>query len=570
MTENTFEQEYLILGVGLTESILSAALATDKKLSVNIEAGFNYSGCFQSLSIKELERVIKENKVYDQKEVIQKDLKVEFLEEGVSNIDEFMEKYGYRGYGIDFNPRLIFSTGKATDLMVEAQIDNYITFRSLKGLYFADNLGEEAKMQTVPIDKGGIFQNKVFSLQEKKELFNFLNTAMRYFRKEEKHDEDNNSINDYKKNLYTEISKNVESVSTNSLDSNFVDFMKTSGVKSEKMIRLIASCMCNFRVSPFTAKKTSFEDHSAREMLKRLTRFVDSMHVHSELPYVYPIYGTGDITQVCSRISAVYGGIFLLGTEFQILDHKYTAEGGHETKMLMSGEEKLVKSKKVYIGPEYRKLATKFVPKEDEMEDANKPPIVNPSEVQMRYVAYICHLQEAEKQEDDEPSKAIFPLLCYLDLQPGSDDKASSIHPISCIITDVSCGTSPDDFGIVYFNYFLDESSKVDEEYLFDRFSSLVKRSFPRVTKLDRIFKVSHTQVYAHRNFEHLPAEVRVCPDLDFDMDMENIFLQAKKEVLGDKDEKLFKREMQVLADESGEHEDKGNEVLDELGKFSL
>ena len=42
------------------------------------------------------------------------------------------------------------------------------------------------------------------------------------------------------------------------------------------------------------------------------------MGVHSRLPYLYPMYGPADITQVFSRISAVYGGAFILDKKLTI------------------------------------------------------------------------------------------------------------------------------------------------------------------------------------------------------------------------------------------------------------
>lgn len=55
-------------------------------------------------------------------------------------------------------------------------------------------------------------------------------------------------------------------------------------------------------------------------MLRRLSVFVESLNVQSTLPYLYPIYGCGDITQIFSRISSVYGSVFILDKEFEFQD----------------------------------------------------------------------------------------------------------------------------------------------------------------------------------------------------------------------------------------------------------
>ena len=58
-TNETFEHHALVFGVGMAESILSASMATHGMTSVNIEEGLNYSAAFLTLSIKELEKMIK-------------------------------------------------------------------------------------------------------------------------------------------------------------------------------------------------------------------------------------------------------------------------------------------------------------------------------------------------------------------------------------------------------------------------------------------------------------------------------------------------------------------------------
>ena len=573
-----FEEDYLFIGVGLTESIISASLATHLKKSVNIEAGTNYSGTFCTLTIKELERILKEKREYAQKDQIQTEFKCDFLEEGITNIDEFIDKYGFRGFNLDFNPRLIFSMGKATDLMIEAQIDNYISFRSLKGLYFSDKL-EGGSLETVPTDKGGIYKSKVFTLLEKKELFNFLNTAMRYHTKESNQEAEQNSINDFKKNVYKEIHHSLEEVAKKDdlMNSNFVEFMKSAGVTSPKMIRLIACCMCNYRVNPLASRQSRFEDHKTSSMLDRLTRFINSMHVHSDLPYLYPIYGTGDITQICSRISAVYQSTFLLGTDFQLKDAKYSEEQGHELSFVLINEDTPIKTKNIYLGPEYRQFALKtFGTVEDKHQEGHKEPDLETQEEHVRYLAYLCSYKKKTLPEDDdneEGRKPIFPLLCYLDIQPGSNDKVASEHPISCLVVDHTCGTCTENCLIIYFNYYKVPSSKVDESYLVEKFVGLLKDRFQIIDSISPIFCISHTQRYITPDYVRLPRNVTICPDNDFALDMEDLFLSAKAEALQGAEGKLFKREGEERGDspeEEGDLDEEEISAIEQLAKFSI
>lgn len=558
-----FEEKNLIIGVGLMESLISAAMATDHNLSINLEASHNYSGTFMTLGIREIERLFSEKKDYKGKEEIQRDIKIEFLEEGTETMEQFIEKYGFRGFCFDFNPRIIYSAGKATDMMVEAQIDNYLSFRTIKGLYLIDNL-EKGSMEIVPTDKGGIFKNKLFSLKEKKELFDFLNIAMRFYRKVANVEEEHNSINDFKKNVYTEIHSQLSQVDMKpeDLDEHFVKFVRASGVTSDRMIQVISSCLCNFRINPFKYVRNGFEDQSTRAMLQRLTRFIESMNVHSELPYLYPIYGTGDITQIFSRISAVYGGAFLLGTEFEIQSVDFTQESKYSIKVQLPTGVSEVKVENVYIGPEYRSLVAKF-PCEKKAEVA-----LLKSQYEMRYVGYVCHLQRSAKADEKAPSD--FPLMCYFELQ--AQERVASPHPISSLVVDSTCGTCPEHHVIVYFNYLVEDETRVDEKYLLERYLELLCSRLESVAKIRPIFKIAHNQQYRIDQFTHLGQGLTLLPDIDFDADMETCFVKAKQEIRKDESLKLFNRTQEECVDRLAEDEldDEDSNLLDELDKFTI
>jgi Rab GDP dissociation inhibitor len=52
----------------------------------------------------------------------------------------------------------------------------------------------------------------------------------------------------------------------------------------------------------------------AHQTLKRVQLYTDSMSVYGSSPYVYPLYGLGDIPQAFARLSAVFGGTYMLNT----------------------------------------------------------------------------------------------------------------------------------------------------------------------------------------------------------------------------------------------------------------
>ena len=211
MVESEKVYPFLIFGVGLSETILNSAMATRKQSSVNIEYGKVWSGATKTLTIRELENLFKGTGKELTREPVegeghydpQQNVRLTFYEEGLNCTADFVKKYGFRDFNIDFNPKLIVVPSKAANYLIEAHVDEYLQFSTVNHLFHSEGLN--GPTESVPLGREGIFNNATLSLAEKKELYNFLNVAVRLCRGEGE-DEDVNSIDDFKKNLYVEIS----------------------------------------------------------------------------------------------------------------------------------------------------------------------------------------------------------------------------------------------------------------------------------------------------------------------------------------------------------------------------
>jgi RAB protein geranylgeranyltransferase component A len=50
----------------------------------------------------------------------------------------------------------------------------------------------------------------------------------------------------------------------------------------------------------------------AIDTINRTKLYVDSLRHYGKSPYLYPIYGLGDLPQGFARLSAIYGGTYIL------------------------------------------------------------------------------------------------------------------------------------------------------------------------------------------------------------------------------------------------------------------
>lgn len=54
---------------------------------------------------------------------------------------------------------------------------------------------------------------------------------------------------------------------------------------------------------------------AANEAIERIRLYVNSMARYGKSPYIYPLYGLGELPQGFARLSAIYGGTYMLNTE---------------------------------------------------------------------------------------------------------------------------------------------------------------------------------------------------------------------------------------------------------------
>ncbi len=47
-------------------------------------------------------------------------------------------------------------------------------------------------------------------------------------------------------------------------------------------------------------------------LIERMRLYAESLARYSKSPYIYPLYGLGELPQAFSRLSAIYGGTFML------------------------------------------------------------------------------------------------------------------------------------------------------------------------------------------------------------------------------------------------------------------
>lgn len=96
----------------------------------------------------------------------------------------------------------------------------------------------------------------------------------------------------------------------------------------------------------------------AQETIQRIRLYVNSMARYGKSPYIYPLYGLGELPQGFARLSAIYGGTYMLNTTVdevlysgdKVSGIKATMKDPHEPGDGMKFE---TKTKKIFADPSY-------------------------------------------------------------------------------------------------------------------------------------------------------------------------------------------------------------------------
>lgn len=285
------EYDCIVLGTGLKECIISGMLSVSGKKVLHMDRNKYYGG--ESASITPLE-----------------DLFTKF------DLPPPEEAYGRtRDWNVDLIPKFLMANGQLVKLLIHTGVTRYLEFKSIEGSYVMKG----TKISKVPADEKEALTSDLMGMFEKRRFKNFLVFCQDY------RDEDPNTWKsmagfDPKTTTMSAVFAHFN------LDKNTIDFT--------------GHALALFRDDDYLEKP-------AAEALKRIKLYSDSLARYGKSPYLYPLYGLGELPQGFARLSAIYGGTYMLDKPIDEL----VLEGG-KVVGVRSGSE-TAKCKQVYCDPTY-------------------------------------------------------------------------------------------------------------------------------------------------------------------------------------------------------------------------
>merc|ERR1712000_656620 len=286
MEEIAPEYDVIVLGTGLTECVLSGVLSVKGKKVLHIDRNDHYGGEAASVNI---ETLFKKYGNYNKGE-------------------EPWKKYGrVNDWNIDLVPKLLMSSGELTNILVSTDVTRYLEFRQVAGSYVQQYSGAKAAVAKVPSDAGEALRSSLMGLFEKRRMKSFIEWIGTF--------KESDSASHKGLNINTCTMKDV-----------YDKFGLETGTRD-----FIGHAMALYQTDAYLNEKGR-----APEAIERIRLYGNSVSRYGKSPYIYPLYGLGELPQGFARLSAIYGGTYMLNTNIDEVIYDGNKAVGTKAKKILA------------------------------------------------------------------------------------------------------------------------------------------------------------------------------------------------------------------------------------------
>ncbi|KAI5661333.1 hypothetical protein M9H77_20656 [Catharanthus roseus] len=284
------EYDVIVLGTGLKECILSGLLSVDGLKVLHMDKNDYYGGESSSLNLNQLWKRFRGD-------------------------DQPPESLGSsREYNVDMIPKFMMANGALVRVLIHTSVTKYLNFKAVDGS-FVYNKG---KIYKVPATDVEALKSSLMGLFEKRRVRKFFIFVQDF-------DESNPKTHegmDLNKTTARELISKYE------LEDDTVDF-----IGHALALQL----------------DDSYLDQPALDFVMRVKLYAESLaRFQAGSPYIYPMYGLGELPQAFARLSAVYGGTYMLNKPQCKVE--FDADG---KAIGVTSEGETAKCKKVVCDPSY-------------------------------------------------------------------------------------------------------------------------------------------------------------------------------------------------------------------------
>ncbi|KAG8683553.1 Rab GDP dissociation inhibitor alpha [Ceratobasidium sp. 395] len=246
------EYDVIVLGTGLTECVLSGLLSVEGKKVLHMDRNDYYGAESASLNLTQL-----------------------YSKFGKGSPPAELGRD--RDYAIDLIPKFIIASGEFTQILVHTDVTRYLEFKQIAGSF----VYRDGKISKVPSTEMEAVKSPLMGLFEKRRAKKFFEFVQQWKDEDPATHQGVDLDKDSMKTVYEKFG----------LESGTQDF--------------IGHAMALYLDDDYITKP-------ARPTMDRIVLYTTSMARYGKSPYIYPLYGLGELPQSFARLSAIYGGTYML------------------------------------------------------------------------------------------------------------------------------------------------------------------------------------------------------------------------------------------------------------------
>jgi len=286
----------IILGTGLIECIMSGLMSVDGKKVLHMDKNDYYGGAAASLTLDQFFKRFNAAKSGD-------------------NLPAALGSA--RDYNIDLIPKFVMAKGGLVKILLHTRTTHYLDFAKVDSSY----VNAKGRVAKVPVTAAEALASPLMGMFEKRRMKKLLDYIIQY-------DPDDAATHDGRDLKTMPMSELYEFYS---LDDGTQMFM--------------GHATALHRDDAYLTKP-------AESTVLRMKLYAESLMMYGDTPFIYPLYGLGDLPQAFARLSAVYGGTFMLDTPFNGVNAG--ADGkpvGINT--VIDGKDAVLSGKAIFASPDY-------------------------------------------------------------------------------------------------------------------------------------------------------------------------------------------------------------------------
>eukprot|EP01091_Cochliopodium_minus_P015897 TRINITY_DN577_c0_g1_i1.p1 TRINITY_DN577_c0_g1~~TRINITY_DN577_c0_g1_i1.p1 ORF type:complete len:441 (-),score=136.08 TRINITY_DN577_c0_g1_i1:76-1398(-) len=253
------EYDCIVLGTGLKECILSGVLSVDGKKVLHMDRNNYYGGACASLNLEQLYEKFKP-------------------EDKPSTTLGSSKKYN-----VDVIPKFIMASGILVKILLHTDVTKYLEFKVVDGSY----VFKGGKVHKVPATDTEALKSDLMGLFEKRRAKNFFSFIQSY------------DVNNPKTH------------------SGFPDLEKVTMKDIFSHFGLVDDTIDFIGHSMALHLNDDYLTQPAKLTIDRCRLYAESLSRFGKSPYIYPLYGLGELPQGFARLSAIYGGTYMLNKPYE-------------------------------------------------------------------------------------------------------------------------------------------------------------------------------------------------------------------------------------------------------------